>query len=144
MQTIALADEDRNSPPALPNEHSEGLPLDIRERIAELTADAREAGEPVSDASVDDLMAFLTETPFTRRPGVFLLDNGNFRVVWRNAANEQAAFQFRGGGVVHCVFFHKRDSDKLPLNQETLIDLMPNLRERYSSFERLLIGQEAE
>ena len=121
----------------------DGLSLEIWQRIAELASDARAANEPVSPASVSDLVTFLKQTPFTKRPAIFLLDNGNFRAVWKNPDNEQAAFQFRGDGVVHCVFFYKRNSGRLPLSRETLVDLMPNLREKYSSFQRLLDGRAA-
>ena len=70
-----------------------------------IVTDAALASEPVSRASLKDLLTFLDGTTFSRRPAVFLLDNGNFRVVWKNADNEQAAFQFRGESTVHCVFF---------------------------------------
>jgi hypothetical protein len=114
------------------------LRQDIEARIVDLVTDAALASEPVSRASLKDLLTFLDGTMFSRRPAVFLLDNGNFRVVWRNADNEQAAFQFRGDSTVHCVFFFKRMSPQLPLSRETLIELMPNLRQKYRSFERLL------
>jgi hypothetical protein len=111
---------------------------DIAARITELTSDATMANEPISQASLNDLLSFLSETRFSKRPAIFLLENGNFRAVWKAANKEQAAFQFRGKGVVHCVFFYKRASAQLPLNRETLIDVMPALREKYSSFEHLL------
>jgi hypothetical protein len=114
------------------------LRQDIEARIVDLVADAALASEPVSRASLKDLLTFLDSTAFSRRPAVFLLDNGNFRLVWKNADNEQAAFQFRGDNTVHCVFFFKRMSSQLPLSRETLIELMPNLREKYRSFARLL------
>ncbi len=59
-------------------------------------------------------------------------------MIWKNADNEQAAFQFRGDNTVHCVFFFKRVSSQLPLSRETVIDLLPNLRQKYPSFARLL------
>lgn len=114
------------------------LRQDIEARIVDLVTDAALASEPVSRASLKDLLTFLDGTTFSRRPAVFLLDNGNFRVVWKNADNEQAAFQFRGESTVHCVFFFKRMSPQLPLSRETLIELMPNLRQKYRTFERLL------
>jgi len=114
------------------------LRQDIEARIFHLVADAALASEPVSPASLKELLTFLDSTAFSRRPAVFLLDNGNFRAVWKNTDNEQAAFQFRGDNTVHCVFFFKRPSSQLPLSRETLIELMPNLRQKYPSFARLL------
>jgi len=144
MPTIAVVDEARDLEAA---NTSRGVPQDfggatlhpgIRARVFELMQDARLTNEPLSQLSLADLTTFLEGTPFTKRPAIFLLDNGNFRAVWKNADNEQAAFQFRGDGVVHCVFFYRRASTKLPLSQETLVDLLPNLRDKYPSFERLL------
>ena len=111
---------------------------DIAARIRELVADAIMSNEPLSLGSVADLVAFLGETSFTKRPAIYLLDNGNFRAVWKGADNEQAAFQFRGNNIVHCVFFFKRAASQLPLNLETVVDLIPNLRSKYPSFARLL------
>jgi hypothetical protein len=111
---------------------------DIAARVSELITDAVMTNEPVSQGSLKDLFAFLSDTPFTRRPAVYLLDNGNFRVVWKGPDNEQAAFQFRGNNIVHCVFFFRRAASQLPLNLETVVDLIPNLRSKYPSFARLL------
>jgi hypothetical protein len=111
---------------------------DISARIRELSTDAVMMNEPLSPASVKDLVAFLSEIPFTKRPALYLLDNGNFRIVWKGADHEQAAFQFRGNNIVHCVFFFKRSAGQLRFNSETLVDLAPNVRQRYPSFAHLL------
>lgn len=108
------------------------------ERIHELLMDALIEAEPFSHASLSDFLLFVNQVPFARRPAIYLLDNGNLRAVWKNAHNEQAAFQFRGHGIVHCVFFLKRNSPRLPLNRETLIDLIPQVRERLPAFKHLL------
>jgi hypothetical protein len=99
-----------------------------------------ETNEPFSHDSLSDLLLFMSQISFGRRPAIYLLDNGNFRAVWRNIENEQAALQFRGDDIVHCVFFLKRKAPRLPLNQETLIDVIPNVRARLIAFERLLKG----
>ncbi len=113
---------------------------EIGVRVRELVRDAVWASEPVSQASLSDLHLFLTQISFSRRPAIYLLDNGNFRAVWKNAENEQAALQFRGGGIVQCVFFSKREVPQLPLNRETLIDVIPKVRARLMNFEHLLQG----
>ena len=111
---------------------------DIAARVSELITDAVMMSEPVSRGSLKDLFVFLSDTPFEKRPAVYLLDNGNFRAVWKGANNEQAAFQFRGNSIVHCVFFFKRAASQLPLNVETVVDLIPNLRAKYPNFAHLL------
>ena len=116
------------------------LNAEIEARLRELITDAVVAYEPYSPNSLSDLRLFMSQVSFRRRPAIYLLDNGNFRAVWKNAENEQAAFQLRGGGIVHCVFFLKRDTPQLPLSQETLVDLIPKVRARLNDFEHLLQG----
>ena len=116
------------------------LNAEIATRVIELFTDALSENEPVSRDSLTDLLLFTSQISFGRRPAIYLLDNGNFRAVWKNSQNEQAAFQFRGKGIVHCVFFLKRNTPQLPLNQETLIDVIPKVRARLIDFEHLLQG----
>jgi hypothetical protein len=116
------------------------LYTEIKIRIRELLREALLANEPFSHDSLSDLLLFMSQISFGRRPAIYLLDNGNFRAVWRNVENEQAALQFRGDDIVHCVFFLKRKAPRLPLNQETLIDVIPKVRARLIAFERLLKG----
>ena len=116
------------------------LYTEIETRIHEILTDAVMANEPFSQDSLSDLSSFMKQISFARRPSIYLLDNGNFRVVWKNTENEQVALQFRGRGIVHCVFFHKRKVPQLPLNQETLIDVIPKVRARLSEYEHLLQG----
>ena len=116
------------------------LYTEIGTRIRELLTEALLANEPFSQNSLSDLFLFMSQISFGRRPAIYLLDNGNFRTVWKNAENEQAALQFRGDDIVHCVFFLKRKAPRLPLNQETLIDVIPKVRARLIAFERLLKG----
>jgi hypothetical protein len=116
------------------------LSAEIEARLRELITDAVLASEPLSPESLADLRLFMSQVSFRRRPAIYLLDNGNFRAVWKNADNEQAAFQFRGGGIVHCVFFQKRAAPQLPLNRETLVDVIPKVRTRLSDFEPLFQG----
>jgi hypothetical protein len=116
------------------------LNAEIITRLCELITDASLANEPFSRNSLSDLLLFMSQISFGRRPAIYLLDNGNFRAVWKNSQNEQAAFQFRGKGIVHCVFFHKRKASQLPLSQETLIDVILKVRARLSDYEHLLQG----
>ena len=78
-------------------------------RIQELKTDARAEDHRVSDDSEKDLLAFLGDYVFTRRPFITLLDNGNLRALWKNDAGEQIGIQFRGEKQVQYVFFAHRE-----------------------------------
>lgn len=78
------------------------------QRIERLKADARIEDLEVSEASEEDLVAFLKAQTFTRRPSIGLLDNGNLRAVWRNSKHEQIGLQFRGDGECQYVFLSSR------------------------------------
>src|SRR6266446_160546 len=69
-------------------------------RITTLLADACAMGDPHSLDSATKLFTFLGELLITERPAIFLLDNGNFQLVWRNPEREQISLQFFGNGVV--------------------------------------------
>ena len=88
------------------------LPTGARERaesrVAELKADAVDDGIAISPESEQDLWSFLDSAGAIRRPYIGLLDNGNFRAVWRNAEGEQIGLQFRGGNEVQYVLFARR------------------------------------
>ena len=75
---------------------------ELEMRLSDLVREAVWEREPWSQASLSDLRVFMSQISFRRRPSVYLLENGNFRAVWKNAENEQAAFQFRGNGIVQC------------------------------------------
>ena len=72
---------------------------------AELKRRGAEEGLPWSSASEADFWAFMVSRPGLREPGVVLTDEGNLRAVWRNAAGEQVALEFRGFGDVSFVLF---------------------------------------
>jgi len=81
---------------------------EIESRLRELRTDAENSGEPFSDASLDDLWAFIDSFPNATRPAIFLLDNGNLRALWKNEAKEQVGLQFLGNGAVQFVIFSQR------------------------------------
>lgn len=78
-------------------------------RLQELKEAAAEEGYAVSLASEKALRAFLAAMPFTKRPYITLLDNGNVRAFWEDkAAGEQVGLQFLGGDQVQYVIFARR------------------------------------
>src|SRR3982751_835791 len=51
---------------------------------------------PVSEESERDLYTFLDSVKFTRSPYIYLLDNGNLRVVWINVNGHNLSITFLG------------------------------------------------
>lgn len=84
----------------------------LLERLAELESAAEDEGIHLSEASEHDLKHFLSTHSFSRRPYLSLLENGNLRVLWKNAEGEQIGLQFRGGQEVQFVLFAKRHAPK--------------------------------
>jgi hypothetical protein len=80
----------------------------LHARVGELKRLGMEEGLPWSAASEDDFWAFVSLWPTLREPGLILMDNGDLRAVWRNAAGEQVALEFRGYRQVYFVFFARR------------------------------------
>lgn len=77
-------------------------------RIGELKRLGAEEGLPWSAASEQDFWVFVRARPTLREPGLILMDNGNLRAMWRNAAGEQVGLEFRGYSQVYFVFFARR------------------------------------
>lgn len=79
----------------------------LSERIAELRGIADDEAMPFSEESAREADAFARELNATRRPGAFLLANGNVRLLWDNG-QEQIGLQFMGDGTVQYVMFARR------------------------------------
>jgi hypothetical protein len=86
--------------------------LAVQQRLGDLKIEAMREQLRVSDKSEQDLLRFLRNHPDIRRPYLYLLDNGNFRVVWKNTGGEQIGLQFRGDGEIQFVIFAKRPDAK--------------------------------
>jgi hypothetical protein len=81
---------------------------EIEERLGDLKAIAPDEGIVPSAASEQDLRRFIKSRVMKRRPYLFLLENGNFRALWKNESFEQVALQFLGGREVQYVIFGRR------------------------------------
>lgn len=82
-------------------------------RLGALKCDAELAGEPCSLHSAFDCIDFLIPLGITKRPSIYLLENGNFQCVWRNDAKEQISLQFFGHNVVQFAMFALRDNQPM-------------------------------
>ncbi len=76
-------------------------------RIDELRALAAEEGVPFSDESALAAVVFARELNATKRPGAFLVGNGNVRLLWTDEP-EQIGLQFRDARVVQFVMLGRR------------------------------------
>jgi hypothetical protein len=101
----------------------------IEDRLRELHVDALRNAEPFSESSLADLRSFLASISLIERPAIFLLDDGNLRAVWRNAAKEQIGMQFLGNGVVQFVMFVKRQHPPI-MSRDAGTDALANMRAR--------------
>ena len=77
-------------------------------RITELREAGEEEGIEANDASEKDFWAFVKSLPATREGALFLMENGNFRVIWQGSDESHLALQFLGGRMVEYVIFKRR------------------------------------
>ena len=89
------------------------LEVQIEDRLRELRIDAQVDGESFSEGSMNDFRQFIKSISITRKPGVFLLDNGNIRALWRGADGQQVGLQFLGNEKVQFVIFSQRDNPRM-------------------------------
>jgi hypothetical protein len=108
VTTATTVIEEPSSQAAPKRSHFARMALDLAKRVQSLKIEAELDGVPFSLASYADFLSFLTETQPRSRPSLFLNDNGNLRVLWRNDAREQIGLQFLGGGNIQFVIFKHR------------------------------------
>jgi hypothetical protein len=117
-------------------ERNEGelLVSEIEERIALLKNEAMEAGDPFNAPSERDFVHFVNSHHQLRRPSIFLVDNGNLRAVWKNAAGLHLGLQFLGGAQVQFVIFAKR-SDATDVVRSAGRDTLKGIERQITSFD---------
>ncbi|MCP4143547.1 MAG: hypothetical protein GY755_25220 [Chloroflexi bacterium] len=79
----------------------------IQNRIKILAEIAEEDDITINSDSETDLWRFLKRLSFIKQPKLFLLENGNFRIVWKGGLDEQIGLQFLGKGQIQFVMFSK-------------------------------------
>ena len=65
-------------------------------RISELQECAADEEIPLNPSSLDDLQEWVDSTPLVEDPNIFLLDNGNFRIIKTGASGSQFGIEFLG------------------------------------------------
>jgi hypothetical protein len=86
---------------------------DVIARLLALKCQAEMANEPLSLDSASNCVMFLNSLGITKRPPIYLLENGNFQCVWRNDAKEQISLQFFGYNIVQFAMFALRQSQPM-------------------------------
>jgi hypothetical protein len=84
----------------------------IGARVAELQQSARDDEEPFSEISHIDFRQFLGNLALTRRPSIFLLENGVLSAVWDNPKGELVSLQFLGNSSIQYVLFRQEENSK--------------------------------
>jgi len=92
----------------------ERLQSAIKERISTLKRIGEEESISPSEKSGELLIEFLNRRTIDNKPSIFLLENGNFRALWKNEKGEQIGLQFLSDGNIQFVIFARRpDSSDL-------------------------------
>ena len=79
-------------------------------RIEALRSDAEIEGIAVNNASEENLWLFIGSIPPARKAELVLMDNGNFRAVWKDKNGDQLGIQFLGERMAEYVIFKQRPS----------------------------------
>lgn len=80
-------------------------------RIAELEIDANDDDLHVNQGSRYQIRSFFQTFDLACRPGIFLLDSGNFRCSWQGAPDRHVGIEFLGGNEVRYVIFAPDEND---------------------------------
>ena len=105
-----------------------------RDRIAELREAGREEDIEVNDASERDFWAFIKSLPATREGALFLMENGNFRVIWEGPKESHLALQFLGGREIQYVIFKRRKRAK-QVSRVAGADTFEGIKRQIEAFE---------
>lgn len=113
----------------------------IEDRLRELNVEAHVDGDTLSEASVRDLREFIQSIGATKRPSIFLLDNGNIRALWRGTNGQQVGLQFLGSGRVQFVIFSQREKPRMMMRVAGINSLIETrVRIARDRVDNLLVG----
>ena len=105
-----------------------------RDRIAELREAGREEDIEVNEASEKAFWNFIKSLPANREGALFLMENGNFRVIWKGPNESHLALQFLGGRDVQYVIF-KRRKRATKVSRVAGADTFDGIKRQIDSFE---------
>ena len=88
--------------------HSEFILHAYHHRIERLRTDAEIDGFSVNKASEANFWSFIGSIPSVRKAELVLMDNGNFRAVWKDKNGDHLGVQFLGDQMAEYVIFKHR------------------------------------
>lgn len=86
----------------------ERLQSAVKQRISLLKRIGAEENISPSEKSGELLVEFLNRRTIDNKPSIFLLENGNFRALWKNEKGEQIGLQFLSDENIQFVIFARR------------------------------------
>ena len=93
---------------ATPGKHAELITHAYHLRIETLRSDAEIEEFAVNDASEENFWSFIGSIPSARKAELVLMDNGNFRAVWKDKNGDHLGVQFLGEQMAEYVIFKYR------------------------------------
>ena len=105
-----------------------------RSRIEELREAGQEEDIAVNEASEKAFWNFIKLLPATREGALFLMENGNFRVIWKGPEESHLALQFLGGREIQYVIFKRRKRAK-NISRVAGADTFDGIRRQIDAFD---------
>lgn len=104
-------------------------------RIEELRGFAAADAEcaDVREASEADFWSFVKSIPSARKAGLFLLDNGNLRAVWKGDDKAHIGLQFLGDRSARYVIFKRRPASE-KVSRVSGIDTLDGVKKQARAF----------
>ena len=84
-----------------------------QDRIDFLKKEAKIEKIPFNKKSESDFWSFIKSIPFIRKGGLFLKDNGNLRVVWKDDNRNHFGLEFFGNDGMQYVIFKRRAEEEI-------------------------------
>ncbi len=102
-------------------------------RIEFLQEEAIMEGVTFNKESEQDFWTFVESIPFLRRGSLFLMDNGDLRVVWDDDEDDLVGLQFLGNSSARYVIF-KRRAEKVPVSRVAGTDTLKGVNAQIQAF----------
>ena len=102
-------------------------------RIEFLQEEAIIEGVTFNKNSEQDFWTFIESIPFVRRGSLFLMDNGDLRVVWDDEEDNLVGLQFLGNSLARYVIFKRRVEDE-PVSRVAGRDTLRGINDQIRAF----------
>jgi len=102
-------------------------------RVETLRSDAEIEGSAVNDTSEENFWSFVGSIPSARKAELLLMDNGNFRAVWKDKSGDHLGVQFLGEQMAEYVIFKQQPSAG-SVSRVAGIDTLEGVRTQLEAF----------